>query len=213
MQHQWKRFVAIGDSITEGFGMDPVPGIEHLPWAPRVARELRRSEPDMEFHNLGYRGLRTAQIVERQLEEAVALEPDLVSIAAGPNDLLDPEFERDRLERELEPLYAAFADTGATVFTFTFMNFPGAGLYPPEGVRFLAERMEALHDAIRVCAERHGAHVFDFYSDPESANPGFISSDLQHANALGQAWVAERVIDELRALARVPGLRGSTLRR
>ena len=44
--HPWKRFVAIGDSITEGYGMDPVDGVEHLPWVERVARALAAAGAD-----------------------------------------------------------------------------------------------------------------------------------------------------------------------
>src|SRR3712207_6066389 len=101
MEHPWKRYGAIGDSITEGFGMDPVEGVEHLPWAARVARELARTRPALEYYNLAHRGLLTAQIVERQLERGLALEPDLVSIAAGPNDLVHPQFSREQIERDL----------------------------------------------------------------------------------------------------------------
>ena len=199
MQHPWKRYVAIGDSITEGFGMDPVEGVEHLPWAERLVRELRRTQPALEYHNLAYRGLLAAQIAERQLDRALELEPDLVSIAAGPNDLLDPAFGREKIEHDLEPLYAGFAGTGACVFTFTFLNMPASGVLPEEGARWLAERMEMLHEAIELLAERYGALVIDFYRDPESANPKFWSADLQHANAAGQAFVAERTVAALEA--------------
>ena len=198
MEHPWKRYGAIGDSITEGFGMDPVEGVEHLPWAARVARELARTRPALEYYNLAHRGLLTAQIVERQLERGLALEPDLVSIAAGPNDLVHPQFSREQIERDLEPLYARFAQTDAFVFTFTFMNMPASGVLPPDGARWLAERMEILHDAIALHARRYGAFLVDLYADPRGADPSFWSADLQHANAAGQAYVAEVTLDALR---------------
>lgn len=199
--HPWTRFVAIGDSITEGYGMDPVEGVEHLPWAERLARELRATRPAFELHNLAWRNLRAAEIVESQLPRAVALEPDLVSIAAGANDMLDPDFERERIERDLEPLYAAFAGTGATVFTYTYMDMPGSGILPDDGAAWLRARMEVLHDAIRALASRHGALVVDVFADPESADPAFFSADRQHANALGQAYVAGRTLAALEAEA------------
>jgi lysophospholipase L1-like esterase len=198
-KHPWKRFVAIGDSITEGYGMDPVPGVEHLPWAERVARALRETRPELEFHNLGRRNLRAAEIRDRQLDRALELEPDLVSIAAGPNDLIAPDFDRDALERDMEPMYAAFAETRAHVFTYTFMDLPGSGVLPEDGARFLTERMVLLHDAIRALADRYGALLIDMYEEPGAANPAFWSRDLQHANAAGQAFVAERTLAALAA--------------
>lgn len=185
----WNRYVALGDSITEGYGMDPVEGLEPLPWPERVARAL-----DVELHNLGYRNLRAKAIREQQLERALALEPDLVSIAAGPNDLL---FGLDGIEAELEPMYAAFAATGATVFTFTYMDITGSGLLPEDGVAWLRPRMEQLHAVIRELAAKHGALLVDIYADPESRRPDFFSQDLKHANARGHAFVADRTVAAL----------------
>jgi lysophospholipase L1-like esterase len=194
----WNRYAALGDSITEGYGMDPVAGIEPLPWPQRVARGL-----DAELHNLGRRNLRAAQIRSSQLERALALEPDLVSIAAGANDVLFDDFSREQVEGELEPLYAAWSGTGATVFTFTYMNLPASGLLPPETAERVGERMGWLHDAVRATAERHGALLVDLVDDPQSARPELFSADLMHANAAGHAFVAERTLQALSAI-RVP---------
>jgi lysophospholipase L1-like esterase len=196
-RHPWTRFVALGDSVTDGYGMDPVEGVEHVPWAERVARTLAAGRPNFEFHNLARRNLTAAEIREEQLDRALALEPDLVCIAAGANDLIAPELDRDALERDLEPMYAAFADTGAFVFTFSYLNMPGSGILPEEGAALLRQRMELLHDAVLTLARRYGALYIDFFNDPRSANPAFFSEDLQHANAAGQAFVAERTLEAL----------------
>lgn len=191
----WNRYVALGDSITEGYGMDPVQGIEPLPWAERIARAL-----DAELHNLGRRNLRAAQIRETQLRRALALEPDLVSIAAGANDVLFGDFSRAQVEADLEPLYAAFAETGATVFTYTYLNLPASGLLPPEIAERMATRMGWLHEAVRALADRHGALLVDLVDDPQSRRPELFSSDLMHANAAGHAFVAERTLHALSTL-------------
>ncbi len=183
----WNRYVALGDSITEGYGMDAVEGFEPLPWVERVARAL-----NVEHHNLGRRNLRARQIRETQLERALALEPDLVSIAAGPNDLLH---DLDGIEAELEPMYAAFKDVD--VFTFTYMDITRSGLLPDDGVAWLQPRMEELHRVVRELAGRYGALVIDIYGDPESRRPDLYSQDLKHANARGHAYVAERTIAAL----------------
>jgi lysophospholipase L1-like esterase len=184
----WNRYVALGDSITEGYGMDPVEGFEPLPWVGRLARAL-----NVEHHNLGRRNLRAAQIRETQLERALALEPDLVSIAAGPNDLL---YDLDGIEAELEPLYAAFE--GVDAFTFTYMDITRSGLLPDDGVAWLRPRMEELHRVVRRLAGRYGALVVDIYNHPESGRADFFSADLKHANARGHAFVAEQTLHALR---------------
>ena len=96
----WRRFVAVGDSMTEGVG-DPVPGGGLRGWADRLAEALRAERPDLEYANLAIRGLRTAEVRDRQLDRALALRPDLASALSGMNDLLDPRFDPQRYGDEL----------------------------------------------------------------------------------------------------------------
>jgi lysophospholipase L1-like esterase len=193
----WKRFVALGDSITEGYGMDAVEGIESIPWAERVANALSVAHEDFTFSNLAYRSLVARQIRERQLERALAFHPDLVAIAAGPNDLLEADFNRDGIERELDALFAPIAATGAMIFTFTYMRITGSGLLPADGALWLADRMQILHDATHAVADRYGAMLIDLWNHPESTDPGFYSKDLRHSNARGQLYVAEMTLEHL----------------
>ena len=119
--HPWRRFVALGDSFTEGIGdPDPQhPGM-HRGWADRVAEELARTadpEQDLAYANLAVRGKLLQQIRDDQLAAAVELQPDLVSLCAGGNDIFrggDP----DLLATELDEMVAELADTGATVVLF-----------------------------------------------------------------------------------------------
>lgn len=193
----WKRYVALGDSITEGYGMDAVEGIESIPWPERVARALQGAHDDFMFRNLAHRSLVARRIRETQLERALELKPDLVSIAAGPNDLLEPDFTRDTIERELDALFEPIAETGAAIFTFTYLQITRSGLLPADGARWLAARMEILHDATRAVADRYGAMLIDLWARPESGDPGFYSRDLRHSNARGQLFVAEVTLEHL----------------
>ncbi|MFP5311736.1 MAG: SGNH/GDSL hydrolase family protein, partial [Actinomycetes bacterium] len=54
--HPWTRYVAMGDSYTEGIG-DPEPSSPggYRGWADRVAEELGRSHPDFAYANLAVR--------------------------------------------------------------------------------------------------------------------------------------------------------------
>src|SRR3712207_3356548 len=83
-RHPWRRFVALGDSYTEGVG-DPQPrslgGLRG--WADRFAEELSAGEPDFAYANLAIRGLLLQQILDRQLAPALALKPDLVAMSGG----------------------------------------------------------------------------------------------------------------------------------
>ena len=80
-------FVAIGDSFTEGLN-DPGPGGGFRGWADLVAGALSAQRPGFRYANLAIRGKLLGQVVAEQVPRAVELAPDLVSLAAGGNDIL-----------------------------------------------------------------------------------------------------------------------------
>lgn len=83
------RYVAIGDSLSEGVGDETRPDGSHRGWTDRLAAMLAQDRP-VASANLAIRGRTARQVVEEQLEPAVALRPTLASISAGTNDLLRP---------------------------------------------------------------------------------------------------------------------------
>ena len=91
VQHPWSRYVAIGDSFTEGIG-DPEersPG-GHRGWADRVAEVLAEQTEDFAYANLAIRGRLLQQILDEQVDAALELRPDLITISAGGNDIIPP---------------------------------------------------------------------------------------------------------------------------
>src|SRR5690349_12991878 len=87
----YHRYVALGDSFTEGVG-DPDPARPNglRGWADRVAEVLAVQEgaEDFGYANLAIRGRKLKPIVAEQIEPALALSPDLITIHGGANDVL-----------------------------------------------------------------------------------------------------------------------------
>jgi hypothetical protein len=67
----WRRYVAMGDSITEGVLGDPYPPYPEIGYAQMVADALEARRSDMRFFNLGKRYLTSRQIRESQLGRAL----------------------------------------------------------------------------------------------------------------------------------------------
>ena len=140
--------VSIGDSFTEGIG-DPDPGAPggHRGWADRVAEELHRLSPDLAYANLAVRGRLFRAIIDEQLEPALALSPDLVTICAGGNDMLRPGGDPDAIAEELDGVVARLAAAGATVVLF---DGPDVGATPV--LRSIRGRVAIYNENIRVVA-------------------------------------------------------------
>ena len=77
-----RAYVALGDSFTAGTGSAPGEG-----WADRVAAALAGGPGDFAYENLAEHGATSAD-VRAQLGRALQLEPDLVTVVCGTNDLL-----------------------------------------------------------------------------------------------------------------------------
>src|SRR3954463_14076734 len=104
-QPPWTRFVAIGDSFTEGIG-DPEPESPggHRGWADRVAEVLAAGTEDFAYANLAIRGRLLQQILDEQVEAALELKPDLISVSAGGNDIIRPGTDPDDVSRRFEAM-------------------------------------------------------------------------------------------------------------
>src|SRR5512145_100241 len=108
----WRRFVAIGDSFTEGVG-DERPDGTLRGWADLVAASLASRAPGLQYANLAIRGRRFHRVLAEQVPAALEMNPDLVSFAAGGNDALRPGFDLDRMMSRLDHTVQAFRESGA----------------------------------------------------------------------------------------------------
>ena len=76
------RIVVLGDSITQGFGLDDVDQI----FTSIAEQSLRRVGADVDVLNFGVNGYNTEQEVELLREKGLILKPDLVIVAYCMND-------------------------------------------------------------------------------------------------------------------------------
>ncbi|MFC0675690.1 SGNH/GDSL hydrolase family protein [Brachybacterium hainanense] len=191
-RHPFTRYVAIGDSFTEGIG-DPDPRAPggHRGWADRVAEELGRDVPGFEYANLAIRGRLYEQILAEQLEPALALEPDLVSIVAGGNDVLrygDP----DAIAAAIDDAVGRIADTGATVLVGTG---PDVGSTPV--LNLIRGRAAIYNENMRAVAHRHGAVVLDLWSLRSLTHEAMWAPDRLHFSPAGHRTIAIAALDAL----------------
>jgi lysophospholipase L1-like esterase len=181
----FSRYVAIGDSTTEGLD-DPRPDGGYRGWADRLAEYLAVANPELRYANLAVRGRRIPQVREEQLGPALALQPDLATVVAGLNDLLHRRYDPDVTAGHLEAMLAELRGAGATVMTFTFPDL--SSVVPL--ARIVRGRLEAYNDAIRAIGASSGTIVVDIAAEPMSSDPRVWSLDRLHASTLGHERIA-----------------------
>lgn len=188
----WQRYVALGDSFTEGIG-DPGPDGRDRGWADRLAHALAADDPLLRYANLAIRGRRVAQIVQEQVPKARELTPDLVSFAGGINDALRRRWDIAQLSEHLEVGIAALAATGADIVIVTYGRPSSRSrmMGPVEGR--LAQYREVTYEV----AGRYGCKVVDFWDHVVFDDPRFWSEDRLHLNSVGHQRVAMAVLESL----------------
>lgn len=187
------RYVALGDSFTEGVG-DADPGLPNgvRGWADRVAAELARLEPELSYANLAIRGRKLRPIIDEQLEPALAMNPDLVTIHAGGNDILRPRVDLDDLLGHYDRAVARLVECGATVALFTPHDPGGAPLF-----RALRGRFAILAEGMRQIADAHDARLVDYWRIRDYDDPRLWSFDRLHMSSAGHQRMAIAVLDAL----------------
>ncbi|WP_318212428.1 SGNH/GDSL hydrolase family protein [Streptomyces sp. SJL17-1] len=191
-QIPFSRYVALGDSQTEGVGDgDDLTGLRGL--ADRLAEHLARHNPDLLYANLAVRGRLAGQVHAGQLDAALAMRPDLATVVAGVNDLLRPRFDADEVAGHLEAMFAALTAQGTRVATLTF---PDVARITPLAWP-VRHRVTALNERIREAAHRHGVVVAETSHHAVVTDPRLWSTDRLHASPLGHQRIAAAIAHTL----------------
>ncbi|BCK56796.1 SGNH/GDSL hydrolase family protein [Nocardia wallacei] len=191
----WRRIALVGDSTAHGAG-DPSPGYREMYWAPRVIQVLRAAVGEVEFLNTGRINATTRQVLDEQLETALAFDPDLLYVACGGNDLWTDTPDYDAAEANLDRIFAAGKAIGARLATMTIAD--AVPEHIPQ-LRPFHERLDLLNQVIRRVATRHDAILIDLWWHPVGHRPTVMSADNIHFNISGHAVVAAEVIKALAA--------------
>ncbi|MEU0968298.1 SGNH/GDSL hydrolase family protein [Streptomyces sp. NPDC005917] len=178
--------VAVGDSFTEGMS-DLQPDGSYRGWADVLAARMAAHTSGFRYANLAVRGKLIGQIVEEQVDVAVAMRPDVITLVGGLNDTLRPKCDMGRV-RDL--LTEAVERLAPACERLVLMRSPGR--QGPVLERF-RPRMEALFEIIEGLAGQHGALVVDLYGAPSLADPRVWDVDRLHLTTEGHRRVAEAV--------------------
>jgi lysophospholipase L1-like esterase len=184
-------FVALGDSFTEGLDDPRADQGGYHGWADRFAQMLAAEQPGLRYANLAVRGKLLRQVVDEQVPRAIAMSPDLVSVAAGGNDLLRFRSDPDPLAQLLDDAVRTLLMAGCQVLIFTGFDprFPM--------LRLLRGKVAAYNMHLRAIADRHGCAVVDLWSMPVLRDPRAWSADRLHLTPDAHRRVALRVCEVL----------------
>ncbi|SCM78099.1 Arylesterase [uncultured Pleomorphomonas sp.] len=177
------RIVALGDSLTAGYGV-----LSQEAFPDRLEAALVKRGHDVDIVNAGVSGDTVADGLAR-LDWALADGADGVIVELGANDMLrghDPALVRDSLDELLSRL----DDTGLPVLVAGMRAAPNLGAD-------YAARFDPIFPEL---AEKHGALLYPFFLDGVASDASLNQADRMHPNAAGVEIIVERILPSVEAL-------------
>jgi lysophospholipase L1-like esterase len=189
-------YTALGDSFTAGL----VPGEPR--WADEVARALG---PDTRYENLAWVGATSADVELKQLERALGMTPDVVTIVCGANDVLvsvrpDADEYARRLARMFERLRSEAPQ--AEVVTATYPDISRFLDLRPRTRARVEKGMRRFNAACRAVASSHGVALLEGFDHPAASDRGTYAADGFHPSPEGHRRAAMEFLRALRARLR-----------
>ena len=193
---KFTRFIACGDSFTEGMCDEIVDG-QYRGWADRIADVMAQHSDGFTYANFAVRGKLIHQVASDQVPIAlkyVTGSETLFSFHAGANDVLRPNYKP---EISL-PLYTKtvrqIAESGATVLLFTVLERTDR---TGKTADLWASRFAEFNKNVRAVAAEIGAIVADANEEGLLSDRRFLADDRLHLNVIGHDRVAQGILEKL----------------
>jgi lysophospholipase L1-like esterase len=189
----YKRFLALGDSMTEGMS-DEIRNGKYRGWADRTAEVMAANWDGFTYANFAVRGKLVGQVFADQIPMALPFiegPSTLVSFHAGANDVIRPKYDPVKTMAIYDEGVAKLAKTGATLMLFCVLEDSGA---KTKAAKIWQERFAIFNENVRVQAKKVGAILFDPNQDDFWRDTRFIDSDRLHLNLEGHRRVSQAVL-------------------
>ncbi len=162
----------------------------------KISAGLEQRASDVDLYNLGVSGKRISYFESTELPEAITLQPDIVTMWAGPNDITHGT-EVSTFEASLYTILAQLQTQ--TTALVVISNIPDMTVLP----RFLLDpdedvtvnRVNAFNRIISQQAAMFDVPVVDIYSDGYSSDWNNVSIDGFHPSTAGHKKLAELFLE------------------
>jgi len=188
-------YAAMGASDAVGIGAFPL----DQGYVYKIRDGLADFADVVDLSNFGVSGERIKYIEETELPAAIAITPDVVTLWAGPNDIIQGT-DAATFETRLGRVFARLRQETSAVVVMA--NVPDLTILP----RFViapdpdvtADRVNAYNQVIARQTAAYQIPLVDLYAGNYAANIEYVSIDGFHPSNKGHAKIAELYLDILR---------------
>ena len=182
-------YVALGDSTGAGVGA------REGGYVKRLFNRIVEQRPGSTLQNLCVSGATTADLVRSQLERGVALNPDLVTVGIGVNDI-GHGLTLEQFSKNYEQILSTLKEkTNARIVVTNIPDVSSAPRIPSVMRSEYQRQIEQFCRRLEEIANRHGVTIFDVYTITKEelpSHPEYFSADGFHPSDEGyELWATQ----------------------
>ena len=183
-------YVALGDSTGSGVGA------REGGYVVRLFKRIEEQRPGSKLNNLCVSGATTEDVLRSQLERGVAMNPDLVTVGIGINDI-GHGLTLDQFSKNYEQILSTLKEkTRARIVVTNLPDISTAPRIPGPVRREYQQQIIQFSRRLEEIAARHGVTVFDIYTittQELASHPEYFSSDGFHPSDAGYEMWAQQM--------------------
>lgn len=189
-------YVALGDSTVEGVGASN----KNKSYPSLIHNFIKADHSATKFYNFGQRGATTSDVIHNQLEQTLALKPDLITISIGANDIFHAARVKTFEKRINYILQTLVQNTQAIIVITTIPDFSLVSAFPKVFRKYCELRSRIFNTVIKDSVHDSGVILVDLYSQVKAfgrSHPDLIASDGLHPSDVGYLFWAETITSKL----------------
>lgn len=193
---KYSRFIALGDSMTEGMSDEKIDG-KYRGWADRTADVLAKEVSDFTYMNLAVRGKLLQQVIDEQIPLVAPFvqgKETLISFHAGANDVIRPKYDPEVAKPKYRKGVADLVATGGTIVLFTVVEKVDG---KSRVAQLWHERFSDFNEHIRSVAKEFDAILMEAQNAPFLGDRRLLNSDRLHLNPEGHWRLSQGVLEGL----------------
>lgn len=180
-------YVALGDSTGAGVGAREGGG-----YVARLFKRIEERRPGSKLSNVCVSGATTDDLIRDQLQKGVELNPDLVTVGIGINDV-GHGLTLEQFSKNYEEILSTLKEkTHAQIVVANIPDVSSAPRIPSVMRNSYQQQIIQFSQRLEEIAKRHGVVVFDVYSitkDELPSHPEYFSNDGFHPSDEGyELW-------------------------
>ena len=183
-------YVALGDSTGSGVGA------RDGGYVVRLFKRIEERRPGSKLNNLCVSGATTEDVLRGQLERGVAMNPDLVTVGIGINDI-GHGLTLDQFSKNYEQILSTLKEkTNARIVVTNLPDISTAPRIPGPARYEYQQQIIQFSRRLEEIAARHGVTVFDIYTittQELALHPEYFSSDGFHPSDSGYEMWAQQM--------------------